>query len=213
MSSPTDQPRAPRVYSYVVRNDSGFSPHPFGGWCTLACCKPKIRQTAQLGDLIVGLSRRCESVVYAMRVSERLDFADYWDDRRFRRRRADWGSTRSVERRGDNIYEPLGDGEYRQHRSAHWDHTNDREHAGAKRRDLGGQHVLVSRDFVYFGRSGPPLPREIEFLRVRRAHRCRFTAEQVAAVQRWFEGITRRGVQGRPHQWDEGDASWQPRCA
>lgn len=37
--------RASRVnlFSYIVACDSGFSPNPFWGICTLACCKPRIR--------------------------------------------------------------------------------------------------------------------------------------------------------------------------
>ena len=33
----------PRVFSYVVVHDTGFSPNPFHGLLTLACCKPLIR--------------------------------------------------------------------------------------------------------------------------------------------------------------------------
>jgi len=44
---------AQSLYSYVVRYDSGFAPNPFGGYCTLATCKPEIRKTAQLGDWLV----------------------------------------------------------------------------------------------------------------------------------------------------------------
>ena len=29
-----------KLYSYIVATDSGFSPNPFHGFCTLACCKP-----------------------------------------------------------------------------------------------------------------------------------------------------------------------------
>ena len=63
-----------RLYSYIVTHDSGFSPNPFHGVLTLACCKPMIRRTARPGDLVVGLSTRGERVVYAMRVAEKLSF-------------------------------------------------------------------------------------------------------------------------------------------
>jgi len=43
------------VFSYVVKNDGGFAPNPFHGSCTLACCKPKIRNVASAGDIVVGL--------------------------------------------------------------------------------------------------------------------------------------------------------------
>lgn len=45
-----------RLFSYVVVHDTGFSPNSFHGACTLACCKPKIRLSAELGDWIVGLA-------------------------------------------------------------------------------------------------------------------------------------------------------------
>ena len=35
------------LYSYTVAADTGFAPNPFHGFCTLACCKPGIRRTAQ----------------------------------------------------------------------------------------------------------------------------------------------------------------------
>jgi hypothetical protein len=58
------------------------------------------------GDLIVGLSRLSESVIYIMEVKEKMTFADYWGDRRFRRKRPSWGSKRIIDRCGDNCYEP-----------------------------------------------------------------------------------------------------------
>lgn len=107
------------VFSYVVKNDLGFAPNPFHGWCTLACCKPTIRRVAQPGDLIVGMSSRCEQVVYIMRVSERMGFAEYWRDRRFRAKQPDWNATDPRGRYGDNIYRPREDGSFEQQVSQH----------------------------------------------------------------------------------------------
>jgi hypothetical protein len=98
------------VFSYVVVSDSGFAPNPFHGVCTLACCKPVIRRHAQVGDLIVGLSTRCERVVYAMKVSKVVGFDEYWRDAQGLAKRPDRSSSAARERRGDNIYEPLPDG-------------------------------------------------------------------------------------------------------
>ena len=81
---PSREPRkGVTVYSYIVAFDSGFSPNPFHGVCTLACCKPNIRRAARVGDLVVGLSRRGERFVYAMRVDRVVDFTTYWRDRRY----------------------------------------------------------------------------------------------------------------------------------
>lgn len=112
-----------RLYSYVVTHDTGFSPNPFSGYCTLACCKPAIRRSAQVGDWVVGLTPKASGnrVVYFMRIDEVKDsFADYWIDRRFARKRPRYDRTIAM-KCGDNIYEPKSDGTYRQLRSTHSD--------------------------------------------------------------------------------------------
>lgn len=48
----------PRLYSYILSHDEGFSPNPFRGVLTLACCKSAIRRAAAVGDVIVGLTPR-----------------------------------------------------------------------------------------------------------------------------------------------------------
>jgi len=79
-----------KLYSYIVKHDTGFSPNPFHGYCTLACCKPAIRRTAQKGDWVVGLTPKKDGnrIVYFMRVDENpLTFTQYWNDRRFKAKR------------------------------------------------------------------------------------------------------------------------------
>ena len=199
-----------RVFSYVVRVDSGFAPNPFHGWCTLACCKPKVRERAQPGDLIVGLSSGCERVVYVMQVDEAMTFSEYWEDGRFRRKRALMSPRRRVERSGDNIYRPVPAG-YEQQPSGHWDHENQREHLGNKARDTGVDRILAGREFAYWGGSGPRLPSKLAFLQVARGHRSRFTAAQIEAVRDFFEAAP-RGVLGRPDLWPDADRTWSSRC-
>ena len=43
-----------RLYSYVLDHDYGFAPNPFYDVCTLATCKPSIRERAAIGDYVVG---------------------------------------------------------------------------------------------------------------------------------------------------------------
>lgn len=190
---------AMRVFSYVVVSDSGFAPNPFHGVCTLACCKPAIRRHAQVGDLIVGLSTRCERVVYAMRVSRVLGFDEYWNDSLGLAKRPNRASSSARERRGDNIYEPLPEGGYRQLPSQH--------SARDVQRDLSGRRVLIGDPFCYFGEHGPPLPSDLRFLQVKRSHRCNLTEEQVATVASWFAELP-HGHIGRPARWPADDDSW-----
>ena len=42
------------MFSYVITHDSGFAPNPFQGFLTLATCKPLVRKTAKVGDVLVG---------------------------------------------------------------------------------------------------------------------------------------------------------------
>lgn len=195
------------VYSYIVTHDTGFAPNPFHGHLTLACCKPQIRLRAQVGDWVVGLSSGGLRVIYAMRVAERLSFTEYWSALRFRDKRPDRTSASASLRRGDNIYEPAGTGAFHQLPSAH-SHADGTENPESKAHDLGGRHVLVAGDFVYFGGGGPPLPPELAFLKVGRGHRCRFTQEQVGRFIKWMSGQTGR-VRGRPTDWAAGDDSWR----
>ena len=191
-------PGTVRVFSYVLRIDGGFAPNPYYGWCTLACCKPRVRASAAVGDLIVGLSRRCERIVYAMLVEHRITFDEYWRDPEFRAKRPNWTSRDVVERVGDNIYEPDGEGGFVQHRSMH--RKGPEDDLPNRRRDLSCEWVLAGREFSYFGGEGPLLPESIGFLRVTRAHRCRFASAEVRAVARHLEMLP-KGVHGVPGQW------------
>jgi hypothetical protein len=191
-----------RLYSYVVTHDTGFSPNPFFGYCTLACCKPSIRRSAKLGDWIVGLTPKSlgSRVVYFMRIDYILPTFDaYWRDRRFARKKPllrDDIPTRC----GDNIYEPTEDGKYRQHGKVH--------SSKDIKRDLGGQRILVSETFTYFGSKAVKLPPHLSFLVVGRAHKCRFTAEQKNDFNAFVAGLGTKGNYAPPRKWPTGNDSW-----
>lgn len=195
-----------RVYSYVVVHDTGFAPNPFHGMLTLACCKPKIRRTAEVGDIVVGLSSRCERVVYAAQVDAIIGFDEYWADPRYEARKPRMHAACIVERTGDNIYEPVPGG-YRQLYSTH-SHADGTENQYNKQTDLSGHRILVCERFAYWGGSGPALPEELGFLTIARNHRSRFTDDEVATVVQWFSALP-NGVLGAPAQWKTGDASWR----
>jgi hypothetical protein len=195
------------VFSYVVVKDGGFAPNPFHAVCTLACCKPKIREAASVGDIIVGLSTRSELVVYAMRVGEVMTFTDYWHDKRFLAKRPKRIARKAADRCGDNIYEPVGFNEYRQWPSQHSkpDGTTD---TAKMQHDLGSLNVLISDSFAYFGGAGPNLPRGLAFLHAYRGHRSRFSPDEQQMVKRWFTKLP-KGVLGAPALWRNDDDSWR----
>ena len=132
---------SPQIYRYVVRHDAGTAPRPFGGMCSLAICKPRIRISAKVGDWIIGFrSRRPGEVVYAMQVTERMTLGAYWLDPRFEDRKP--GNTPYP----DNIYRPSKDGSLEQIQNPiHGPHATDR--------DTSGRNVLLSDRYWYFGKS------------------------------------------------------------
>lgn len=197
-----------KLFSYVITHDTGFSPNPFWGCCTLADCKPLIRLTANVGDWVVGLSPKAmgNRVVYAMEVDEVLDYASYFRDRRFKRKIPNYSDGRVVCKAGDNIYRPLANGEFRQLRSTH--SNGDEENLKKKASDLSGLNVLVSRRFYYFGSMGPQLPAYLEVLKVGRGHKCRF-AQQTLSDFRAFILSYGQGVNAPPTKWPAGDDSWR----
>jgi hypothetical protein len=91
------------LYSYIMRDDTGFAPH-FDERClylSLACCKPQIRKTATENDWLVGFGGRELSkksgrdmkgrLIYAAKISQILDFDSYY-------------SSPTLRARLDNIY-------------------------------------------------------------------------------------------------------------
>lgn len=195
------------LYSYVVTHDTGFSPNPFHGYCTLACCKPAIRRTAEKGDWVVGLTPKSlgNRIVYFMRVDESpKTYAEYWSDRRFiaKRPRFDSGVLAKC---GDNIYEPNGS-DYRQLRSTH--SNGEEEDADNKAHDLRGEHVLVSDTFAYYGSKPRELPPELAPLIAKRGHRCRFSDDVIGAFLSFIRKV-KSGIHAPPRQWEEGDTSWR----
>lgn len=149
------------VYLYAVSYDLGFAPNPFGGLCSLACCKPNIRQRAQLGDWIIGSTGtklppalRC---VFAMVVTAEQTFDSYWTRPEFASRKAKRNGTQK-KIVGDNIYHRADtDAPWIQEDSVHSleDGSQCPLNTG---HDTRVNRILLSDRFVYFGASAPTIP-------------------------------------------------------
>jgi len=196
------------LYSYVVTHDTGFSPNPFWGCCTLADCKPAIRRTAQVGDWIVGISPKADGnrLIYAMHVEEILPYDKYYRDSRFTVKIPDHTKGKVVYKCGDNIYKLLPNGDFQQLQSMHSNGTN--ENPETKAHDLGGKNVLISKTFYYFGQEALNLPEVLDDLKVGRAHKNRFSQKVISA---FIDFIARQteGVNAPPSAWPLNDKSWK----
>ena len=148
-----------KILNYVVYYDFGFAPNPFYSICTLATCKPMIRKSANIGDWVMGVSSKRffpneQRLIFAMKVTEKMSFTEYWNDPRFEVKKPVMNSAlkRSF---GDNIY----------HYDTKWyqeDSRHSRENGETNNfhlsRDTSSDNVLISDYFFYFGDEAIEIP-------------------------------------------------------
>lgn len=149
-----------KIYIYVVARDFGFAPNPFHAFCTLATCKPKIRQHAEINDWVVGMGgsrlKAEGQCIFAMRITNKVTFDDYWNSSTF----LDKKPVRNGSRRmmvGDNIYHKSVDEAWLQADSHHSNPDGSTNLENLKR-DTGADAVLLSSHFFYFGKTAPVVP-------------------------------------------------------
>lgn len=204
-----------RLFSYVVARDFGFAPNPFGGICTLATCKPKIRQAAAVGDWIVGLTstkdKKTPSIIYVMRVDEVLTYDAYWNDPRFQYKKPSrFGSVKQLF--GDNIY-------HRDHLSqwiqsdSHHSNSDGSTNQNNLKNDTKSEGVLVGKRFAYWGSSAIDIPTQFlhfkEYtLKTHRGHKVNYPSEFVHEFVSWFESLEAQGFLSPPFIWHRKHSSW-----
>ena len=141
-----------KIMSYIITHDYGFAPNPYGGFLTLATCKPKIRNSAKIGDILVGIGSSTGAyknrLIYAAQVSNVVDMNEYFENPIYQvKKPSDENISR---RRGDNIY-------YQENGT--WIQLNNPFHdEGNISHDLNSTNVLICEDFWYFGNKAPLLP-------------------------------------------------------
>lgn len=194
-----------RLCSYVVVHDYGFAPNPFHGYCTLAACTPN-HQGLRLdaGDWLLGNSSVATGnrLVYAMRVTEVMDFDRYFREARFAAKKARHEGWQN--QCGDNIYYRDEAGQWRQALAFY--HTE----AGRLRKDTVHPRVFISDFFFYFGGQAPAVPAEFgSLIRTSQGCRCNHDTGTVAAFVEWLTSTYSPGVHGLPR--DNAKAAAGPR--
>ena len=210
------QLRGPNVYIYVVDRDFGFAPNPFHGFCTLSCCKPKIRSVAEVDDWIFGVggsslkaSGRC---IFGMRVTETLSFDDYWADPRFEAKKPVWNGSRAM-MLGDNIYHRDNAASPWQQEDSHHSRPDGTPDPSNIANDTQKNKMLISDHFVYFGDQALKVPESIfssmSYINGR-GHR-KFSEVEAEPLTDWFKAVTqgRIGeVLGDPFQFRQSAARY-----
>ena len=178
-----------KLYSYIVTHDTGFSPNPYWGYCTLACCKPTIRRNAKEQDWIVGISVKSKGhrLIYSMEVNEILLFEKYFNDPGFQDKISDFRNPNKLYHLGDNIYKPLPNGEFMQLLSRHSPGIH--ENPVTKQTVLSGKNVLISTNYWYFSSKAIALPNQFHDLITGRGYKCRFPEDLVKQFLSFLQHI------------------------
>jgi hypothetical protein len=185
-----------RLYSYIVKWDSGLAPNPFWGYCTLAVCTPNhMGIRAQNGDWIIGTTTvaRGSKLVYAMQVSEVLHFDKYYNDPRFEKKKPVKAGTWR-QRCGDNLYYCI-DGKWEQHPSCF---HNDQKTVC---KDLKYPFVFIAEPerFYYFGSNTIEIPAKYQDLVLKRQGcKWRHDCEMMKGFLKWLKENFDHGIHGEP---------------
>ena len=208
--------RSPQVYIYVVDRDFGFAPNPFHKVCTLACCKPKIRSSAQVGAWVFGIGgKRLQATgqcVFGMQVTTTMTFDEYWMDPRYQVKRPVRNGSR-VMMLGDNIYHRKTlESDWIQENSHH-SCTDGSPNPSNIMKDTRTNRVLASTHFLYFGAEAPKIPSNIlgeMGYKNCQGHRT-FSISKAKGLLDWFDGISRGKigwVLGDPFQFQSSAARY-----
>lgn len=208
-----------RLFSYKLSHDTGFAPNPSWGVLTLATCKPGFRRSKRAGDWIAGFTsgQLCgdqvggERLIFLMKIDEKISIADYFRNRRFRRKIPKMTAKKEVYRAGDNIYRPLCP-----HPTTASDFEqlpNPNHNDKNKTHDISGENVLIGAEFVYFGHNALTIPGHLrpDVPKGQSAYGAK--THDVARAHKFIKFVMQkastRRIHGPPHDWPAGDESWR----
>ena len=199
-----------KLYSYIVAHDYGFAPNPFQGVCTLATCKPGIRNGAAIGDYVVGTGssghKKTGYLIYFMRVEKIVTFDQYWADSEFECKRPFLRGSK-LRAFGDNIYHRNpANGLWIQESSFH-SQPDGSPHPGNINHDTQSERVLIGKDFAYWGSAAVRIPPQFrnyggdDICKKGQGYRVNFVAGLAEAFVAWMRQINQHGYIGRPLDW------------
>jgi hypothetical protein len=127
----------PKLYTYILACDNGGAPCVENGCLTIAICKPEIRRLAKVGDIIVGISGyklgKKKKIIFIAKTTKMVTMEEYGDNLR-----------------SDSIYT-----------SKLKMKPNPFHNCSDYKRDMRGENVIMSTDFIYFGKKHIPLPENL----------------------------------------------------
>lgn len=194
----------PKIYFYKLTVDDGGAPCVADGLLSLAICKPMIRSTAEVEDIIIGFAATSlhadNRLIYVARVTGKLRGGDYFKQPKYAHREDciyEWRAGRFTVRLG----------------AIHHGSPADLVHDLGKHAGYPRANTLLSQQFCYYGAAGSDAYKKT-FPTVRMAvgglkqgHRVHHSAKLIDEMDRlttWQCKLNDACVQG--------DRSSKPRC-
>ncbi len=135
----------PKVYFYKLTVDDGGAPCVEHESLSLALCKPMIRSTAAVDDLILGFAANClhtdNRLLYVARVNDKLTDGEYFKAPKYAGR-------------SDCIYEWKAGAFAPRHGAKYHGSSTDLVHDLGEHPKYARASTLLSWEFCYFGSSG-----------------------------------------------------------
>lgn len=144
-----------RVFTYKVAHDGGSAPNPYHGICTLAICKPAIRNSAKVGDIVIGIETgHSKRIVYCMQVTDVMSWSEYIKLCNGASEFSDKPEYASIHKKIPKDIRDQGDCIWKKTNSTHEPlDSHSRHDEGDYERDVGyNKRVLLSTKFWYFGK-------------------------------------------------------------
>jgi hypothetical protein len=155
------------IWTYVLVRDFGFAPNPFYKVCSLATCKPVIRNGAKINDWVLGFGSNKKGsavsgkLIYAMRVQKKLTFDEYWSAEEYYTKHPIMNGS-LMQKYGDNIYHHVREA-WMQENSHHANKDGSINYINLNR-DTSCDAVLLSQEYWYWGRDAVSLPDSLKML-------------------------------------------------
>ena len=195
-----------RIYFYKLTVDAGAAPCVERGTLSLAICKPMMRSSAEVDDLIFGFAANSldpqNRLIYAARITKKLPNGEYYEGDKFTSRH-------------DCIYTPQLGRYVRRGDAKFHDKPSDLTHDLGSHPEYARANVLLSTDFRYFGVKGTDeyksryklIRKAVASLgRGQRVNLSLELREQFLAMKKWLWRKSESKVLGRPTDAPSGSS-------
>ena len=141
-----------------------------------------------------------------MRVTDAISFDEYWNDDRFQNKKPELGKS-AKHFFGDNIYYDVIEGKSAIQVNSHHSLANGATNHLNLNRDIGSNRVLLSDDYIYFGKDARKPPKDLQCFNgvdfptdVRNYQNC-YQEPHIHRIVEWLRSFPEWGLLGIPEAW------------